>query len=69
MRTLHQALSLFDTPLDLVPVMLTEVINSSDPRINSPEMHKAILDEIHDLVERGASQVTLRHELPDGAMH
>lgn len=44
-----------------------EVIDTSDPKADSPEMRKAISDEIHYLVNSGTFRVTSSHELPDGA--
>lgn len=46
---------------------MIEIIESDHPKASSPEMQKAMLDEISDLIKRGPFQVNLSEELPDGA--
>ena len=48
-------------------IRLTKVIDDNNTRSESPEMCRAIYDEVQDLIRRGAFKVILRCELPDGA--
>ena len=45
----------------------TEIVSSDDPRAKSPEMRRAVMNEVRDLLKQGTFKVMLKEELPDGA--
>ncbi len=45
-------------------IFLTEVFDSNDVRCTSPEMKKAKLEEIHNLIKRGTFKAILKEDVP-----
>ena len=66
-KTLHSSLRKFSSAERDLSINITETINKDDPRVNSPQMRQAVLDEVKDLLRRGTFKVILKGELPDGA--
>ena len=64
---LCQAFADFKTPMDVLDVLLTEVIQSDDPNAKDPRMAKAIQDEVKDLPRRGTFKVILKKEILEDA--
>lgn len=48
-------------------ILLTEVVEAGDSRIDTPEMAEARYKEIKGLLERGTFQIILREEVPPGS--
>ena len=46
---------------------ITEVVNENDPRASSPEMQRAVMSEVRNLLMRGTFKTSFKEELPDRA--
>ena len=66
-QTLHSSRQQFSSERQSLTIHLTELISKDDPRASSPEMRKAIYEEVRDLPKRKTFKVILKEELPDGA--
>ena len=64
---LNHALTPFKSPSINDDIFITEIIPQKDPRSQTPEMQKAKLDEIRNLMKRGTFKVVLKEDIPDDA--
>ena len=51
LRTLHSSFQKFSSERLQMSINITEVINKHDPRAQSPQMRKAVLKEVKDLLK------------------
>ena len=61
----HNTVPDFSLSIPPLSVHVTEILEKAAPRAHSPEMRKAIMSEVSDLVRRNALQVMLKQDLPD----